>query len=193
MPSDTMTPSEIELLAFHLHHSTNYLEFGSGYSTYLACTCSSIETVVSVETWEQWIVKLRAYYSEIEQAESSGKLHFQLVNIGPVKAWGYPEDQSYKHLWPEYSQAPSFDDRQYDLVLLDGRFRVACALKGILSLSEDCTLLMHDYPSRPEYGIVEDFWLQTECVDSLSAFRKKETIDKDRLRRLIHHFDDIPV
>ena len=45
----------------------------------------------------------------------------------------------------------------FDAALVDGRFRVACALKLLPFLTQDSVLFMHDFWRRPMYHAVLDF------------------------------------
>ncbi len=52
------------------------------------------------------------------------------------------------------------------MVLVDGRFRVACALKCLRLLRDraNWTLVFDDYFSRPAYAVVADFAEPSECL-----------------------------
>ncbi|WP_286931853.1 hypothetical protein [Leclercia sp. UBA5958] len=53
------------------------------------------------------------------------------VDIGPNKAWGYPIDDTHQEKFTDYSKTILQHDRAFDLILVDGRFRVACTLNAI--------------------------------------------------------------
>ena len=53
--------------------------------------------------------------------------------------------------WPAYWRDPWDAAGEVDLVLVDGRFRVACALAGLPRLAADARLLVHDFWPRPAY------------------------------------------
>ena len=77
------------------------------------------------------------------------------AEIGQVRGWGTPIGPPtcswlrYHHtIW---ERIPAKD---VDFVLIDGRFRVACALQCFLRCRPDCVYLMHDFTFRPEYHLV---------------------------------------
>ena len=53
--------------------------------------------------------------------------------------------------WPAYWRDPWEAAGAVDLVLVDGRFRVACALAGVPRLGADAVLLVHDFWQRASY------------------------------------------
>ena len=53
--------------------------------------------------------------------------------------------------WPAYWRDPWEAAGPVDLVLVDGRFRVACALAGLSRLDPDAVLLVHDFWDRASY------------------------------------------
>jgi hypothetical protein len=76
----------------------------------------------------------------------------------------------------DYSLAFSQRDSDTDLVLVDGRFRVACALQIVLS-NYTGIVLLHD-AQRPEYQPLFNFFTVLERVDNLVALRVLSTVDK---------------
>ena len=82
------------------------------------------------------------------------------MNI-PVKpqGWGYPVGNPKQ--WPSYSNAITQigdDVKKLDVVLIDGRFRVACALKIHSLIRDDCVVLFDDFMNRPFYHVVLDYY-----------------------------------
>ena len=61
-------------------------------------------------------------------AEKSGQLVFKLVDIGPVIEWGKPANAEHIASWPAYFLSIWSElDALPGVILVDGRFRVACA------------------------------------------------------------------
>ena len=69
-----------------------------------------------------------------------------------------------------------------DTILIDGRFRVACALASLLNLerASPCALLVDDYDDRPHYRMLEDFADRVSMQGCMALFRKKADFDADR-------------
>ena len=77
------------------------------------------------------------------------------ANIGRVKEWSNPLGQpdsswlAYHHKIWEKIPAKSLD-----FTLIDGRFRLACALQCFLRCRQNNVYLIHDFTTRPEYHLV---------------------------------------
>ena len=68
------------------------------------------------------------------------------------------------------------DERQkIDLVLVDGRFRVACSLKCFAIIKPDCLIAFDDFLKRPQYHIVLDYYNIVEKTkdNSMVILQKK--------------------
>ncbi|MTJ50461.1 hypothetical protein [Dolichospermum sp. UHCC 0259] len=188
----TMTESEKNILHAYIGSSLNYLEFGSGESTIYASGLPTIHTVTSVESSRQFINDFLMQNSDVQNALKNKKLNFHIVDIGETVAWGYPKDEAKKHLWPNYSLSVFNGDLQYDLVLVDGRFRVASTLCSILSTPDACKILIHDFWNRPEYKIVLEFLQVIDKVDTMGVFAKIDSIDCHKVQSIIRKYQYLP-
>ena len=189
----TMTSEEFSMLHTYLHKSQHYLEFGSGVSTLHASCVPKIKTIDSVESSEGFADNLIKRYSAIQTALSMEKLKFKIIDIGETGNFGFPLNESKKNLWPNYSKSIFLDKSNHDLVLIDGRFRVACTLQCILNTPNDCTILIHDFWNRPEYHILLKFLHPLERVDTFGVFNKKDqTLDMDEINMLIYQYQYLP-
>ena len=103
------------------------------------------------------------------------RLFFYYVDIGKTKEWGFPISNDSKEIFPNYSNDifNSVDSNTLDIVLIDGRFRVACLLSVILNMSstEDTIILFHDFWNREKYHIVLKYVTEIERVDTLAVFK----------------------
>lgn len=191
-PISAMSPAEKELLHSYIRASTRYLEFGAGESTIFAAGVPTIRTITSVESSEQFVLDNLMPDPAVGRAVSAGTLTFQIVDIGETGRWGYPKDGSRRHLWPNYSLSVFRRKCEHDLVLIDGRFRVACALNCILNEPPACTMLIHDFWNRPEYHLLLDFLTTEKRVDTLGVFRRAGTVDARRVQSLIRKYQYLP-
>lgn len=188
----TMTKGELDMLHSYLDSCTNYLEFGSGESTIYASSAPMIKTIDSVESAEIYINENLNLNTEIHTALSNGKLLFHTIDIGDPIEWGDPKNESKKHLWPNYSLSVFSKKSKHDLVLVDGRFRVACTLNSILNTPEYCIIIIHDFWNRPEYHIVVKYLEIIDRVDSLCVFKKHKDVDLKKLQSLIKIYQYLP-
>ena len=82
-----------------------------------------------------------------------------------------------RNRWKRYALAPWHNDTSFlpDLVLIDGRFRVACALTTIKYLTNkvDFEILVDDYGDRPEYREIEKYVQLTSMQGRMAVFKPK--------------------
>ena len=182
-----MSDTEVALLKEALHSAKNYLEYGAGGSTRLAVSVTSILKIIAVDSDPAFISSQLLTDPNIQVATRSGQLRFVLVDIGPTKAWGHPVDCSKSHLWPNYALCPYLHDFDPDLILIDGRFRVACGLAAALQ-APNATVLIHDYPNRTEYHILERFYKIEACADKLVRCRRVAKPDEEEARGLLKDY-----
>jgi hypothetical protein len=171
-----MSDREIEFLKLNLEPSRTYLEFGAGGSTELAAQ-NHHRRIVSVETDAAWIEKLKLE-PIIQLAIEQGRLKFEHIDIGPVRPWGFPEGESLFRNWPMYHTVPFVKyDWHYDLILIDGRFRVSCALAAHSFMEDEAIMLFHDYPNRMWYSEIEKFFDIVNSAETFFSFRKRKNIN----------------
>ncbi len=163
----------------------NYLEYGSGNSTKMAARTPTLPCITSVESDPAFVRRELSDDPDIHSAIVSGRLRFLMVDIGVTKEWGHPVDRSKAYLWPNYSLCPYLHGYLPDLILIDGRFRVACGLVAALQ-APGATILIHDYANRPEYHVLEQFLKIEERVASLVKCRRKLQIDEIVARALLN-------
>jgi len=75
------------------------------------------------------------------------------------------------------------------LVLVDGRFRVACVLESLLSLSplSETQILLDDYVGRPEYAVVEEY-ADVKIVGRMAVLHPRRLVDRINVRRLVRQY-----
>lgn len=178
-----MTEAECALFTSYLEKAKAVLEFGAGGSTALAGRLG-VPHVVSVESDKAWLDML-AGQPDLKNV-TFVPLH---VDIGPTGAWGFPSDKATAASWPAYYSAVwSKLDRAPDLILVDGRFRVACALSCVLNAKPGTVIIVHDFWNRPEYHVILRYLICTDRVDTLGVFKAAQTVDwKSLAGDLISH------
>ena len=92
--------------------------------------------------------------------------------------WGKPQGRELAAKWPAYYlDVWQGMERMPDVVLVDGRWRVACALQALLRCDAGATVMFHDFWNRPNYHGVLDFTDVVERVDNLAVLRRNPDID----------------
>ena len=130
----------------------------------------------SRNTWHDHdVYRIRAVYPESrchQKALQTSRLRFLVPDIGQTGDWGVPENSDSMHLWPNYALCPFLHGSVLpDLVLIDGRFRVACSLVVAMQ-APSTTILVHDYTLRPAYKILEAFLTIEKTIDTLVMLRR---------------------
>jgi hypothetical protein len=160
-----LAPLDKRMFYRYLDQAHHYLEFGSGGSTFQACMTSNIESIESVESDARWHEKVARSLDSTARAKST--LHLVDLSCQPG-TWGYPGKECPAAQMSKYSNPPT-DAHMVDLVLIDGRFRVACCLKLFPLISDDCRIVFDDFiPRKSSYNAVLNFF---EVVDSTSDER----------------------
>lgn len=130
-----------------LSRSRVYVEYGCGGSTVMAFRESSAK-IISVDSDKWWLDYVFNFISG-----DASRLDACHVDLGEVGSWGFPlssdADGSVYCSWP-WGRTKSAD-----LVLVDGRFRVACLMKTLLSARPGTTVVFEDYYGRDFYYAAE--------------------------------------
>ena len=173
-------------------NSQSYLEFGSGASTLFAA--QNVGEVTTVESDPRFLDAVVRRAQSLVSSSRLDHLNFLNGNIGGTGPWGKPIWPSIArpHRWSRYPLAP-WDamgaDLRPDVVLVDGRFRVACALALITRQPEgQWTLLVDDYSERPEYGPIAEFAQLEGLHGRMAEFHPKKDAGTDSAAKALAHF-----
>lgn len=169
-PTLTMPAPEAEALRVAYEAAEVILEYGSGGSTVLAAEMPG-KHVTTVESDRKWARMMKRWFQANPPAEGS-QVEVIWSNIGATRAWGHPVDDSEWRRFADYPlavwQRPGF--RHPDVVLVDGRFRIGCALATAFSATRPLTLLFDDYTRRKWFHKVEEFLGTPHLIGRLAAF-----------------------
>jgi hypothetical protein len=185
-----MSSDEINLLRSYLGIiQGNYWGFGCGGSDFIACRDGKhLTSITSIDSSQEWIDKVKSN-DLIKQFVDQEKINFIYVDInGDEKSWGRPKDRSKVVNWSKYSSSIRDSGKLYSLVLIDGRFRVACALNTLYAIDGNSIVLFHDYNDRPHYHCIEEFYEILFSVDSMVVLRRKEVWDQDNVQKLLSKY-----
>lgn len=172
-----MSKAERLLFGAALDRAKSYFEFGSGGSTVWAVKRGLI--VQGVESDVKWIETLKSTLGD--------QCQLTHIDIGPTGDWGYPSSPKHSYYFKNYSQAIFNTEQAFDLILVDGRFRVACVIASvqhILAKAKDPRaprIFIHDFWNRPAYHTVLDFLEPIESVESAVLLRLKTDINPHAL------------
>ena len=177
------TVNEQDFFVKIVNSGKKYLEFGSGGSTFLALLKTNIESVMSIESDNNWLDYLKKW-DFITKNLNDNRLEFKHIDIGKTGVVGRPMDDTKKELWANYSKQIFEERKDFDVVFIDGRFRVACALQTILNCKKDVKILMHDYSIRPYYHCILEFLDIIDIIDTMCLFKIKDDIDMNAVQKM---------
>lgn len=162
-----MIKKEIDLLKNYISNASSYFEYGCGGSTVLVNSYSNIKYMVSIDSCSEWIDKTK------QQISDASKLNFHYIDInGNCSNWGSPIDDSKISDWIKYPSSILEQKENFDLVLVDGRFRVACCAAAAMKMSKSSFLLLHDCERYKEIPLKK-----IDQVESLAAYIKEDIDD----------------
>lgn len=139
-----MSPAEISLLSRALLNASSYFEWGSGSSTVRALRMGGVRAVTVVDTSKAALACLLHHPA----AAAFPRLRALFADIaGDDERAGNPKDRSLIQHWPGVSNAVLHypDPLSLDVVLIDGRFRAAAAMKTASAVRDDTSILVHDW------------------------------------------------
>jgi len=178
-----LTPNDLVLFHQYLSNiSSNisnipkvYLEFGCGGSTLVACREPSIDTILFVESDPRWYEEVKKQCLDINVKKTILPL-FRGLNVVHQNNWGHPGPGCTDAQKKAYSEPPPIPPHTTVVVLVDGRFRVACCLKLFFVLHDQDVILFDDFlPRQDKYGVVLDYYdIIDQTVDhNMVVLRKK--------------------
>lgn len=149
-----MDDKEIDKIVSYLRPEHKVFEWGCGGSTlYFSQYVSSYRSIEHNKKW---------YYELYKLKTPNIDLHHYSIKNNP----------------DEYINAISNYPEQYDIILIDGRYRVKCALTAKKYLINNGILLVHDYFNRPYYSDIEKYY---SLIDSIKDTEQTLAIFKNEI------------
>ncbi|MDO5369202.1 hypothetical protein [Paracoccus sp. (in: a-proteobacteria)] len=165
------------------------LEYGSGGSTFLALRAGA-GFVMSVESDRAWSQRIT---DALEAEFPADRFLVHHADIGPTLPWGRPaKNAPFRrfHLYP----AAIWDHPQFrhpDVVLIDGRFRVACFLTTMIRCTRPVTVLFDDYIDREAYHWIEELVPRAGMIGRMARFDvHPQSLPPEQLTRFAGAFTD---
>jgi hypothetical protein len=169
--------NDIKMYYRYLDKATVYFEYGSGGSTYQANLKPNIQKIYTVESDKTWMDKLNSVIT------NNSKITYIYNEMGTKPhTWGYPCGRCLKTDLINYSEHIrnlSVEERsKIDLVMIDGRFRVACCLKCFDIINDSCYIAFDDFLIRKKYHIILVYYEIVEKTEDkrMVILRKKKNI-----------------
>ncbi|MDO5657524.1 MAG: hypothetical protein Q4G36_04300 [Paracoccus sp. (in: a-proteobacteria)] len=160
------------------------LEYGSGGSTQMAAQMPQ-KFIMSSESDKEWARSLR---HKLSLAKVQSRVIVHHVDIGETGPWGRPQSSL---AWRKFFRYPNdiWDQvwfRHPDVILIDGRFRVACLVTSMLRIERPTLVLFDDYGVRPLYHEIEDLIRPRRMIGRMAEFmiEPKKICPEDVVRLL---------
>ena len=167
------------------------LEYGSGGSTLLAGRMPG-KTVFTVENDLNWAKGMQRW---IEQADLPSPPRIHSIDIGPTGAWARPKNAK---AWKRFHQYPLqvWDEPFFeapDVILIDGRFRIACFVTAFLRVRKPTIVLFDDYLDRPHYHVVERLLKPSATIGRMARFdlQPLAEVPRDELTWLVASYNEV--
>lgn len=184
-------PNDKSMFYKYLNTCKYYFEYGSGGSTYHASMRDNIKLMYSIESDLAFINKVK---QNIENKPYINLIHIDMKT--KINTWGYPGEESCIYDWNKYSGAILEIDKakalKIDLILIDGRFRVACCLKCCNIINDNCYIIFDDFLNRPEYHICLNYYnIIEQTPDNCMVILQKKQTSPPSLE-IINKYEQIP-
>ena len=128
-----MLPTDLKEFCYFMKPENKYFEFGAGGSTNVAAYFK-LNKVYSVDSNVKWHNTIKNY--------NFGDITFITIDLKADDV-GFPGPGTNVEDWKKYIQAykPEYNA---DIILIDGRFRVAYGLDIFSKIRQDTLVLIHD-------------------------------------------------
>lgn len=188
-PDLTLPEAEAAWLRACCEAADTILEYGSGGSTVVAAGMAG-KRVFSVESDAEWLARMEAWFAA---HPPQAALHLHHGDIGPTLKWGHPAGPKAYRSFHQYPLSV-WDREDFvhpDLVLIDGRFRVACFYTVLMRATRPVTVLFDDYIEREHYHGVEEIVPRAELRGRMARFEiTPQPVPPERLTGIIAAFAD---
>lgn len=161
----------------YLENINIYFEYGGGGSTYQASIRKNIKNIYSVESDMVWQKKLKQVIKN-----PNIKYIYNEMDTQP-NTWGGPGKNATNIQKINYSnqitKLSKEEQDSIDLVLIDGRFRVACCLKCYDIIKDNCLIAFDDFLNRPQYHIVLEYFdiIEKTQDNRMVILKKKKNVN----------------
>ncbi|PXF50143.1 hypothetical protein BWQ96_00303 [Gracilariopsis chorda] len=163
---------EVNMVLRHMNNIDTYLEWGSGGSTHNFPQFA--KRAYSIEHDETWCTKM------IDQISKRPELKHLQYNCVPIargtKGWGVSspfEEGDYKVFKKYVDQIDNLRVPIFDMVLIDGRARVDCAVKALSYIGDHSVVVVHDAEriwTHRKYARVLHYY---DIVDSIGGSERQ--------------------
>jgi hypothetical protein len=182
---ETLFDGDDKLFKSYLKNCKLYFEYGVGASTRWVLANSN-SNIIAVDTDKEWIDYVNIKVSNM-------RVNLIWVNLGDLTKWGRPNSYKYRNSFIDYVSGVWNFKKQADVILIDGRFRVACFLYSLLHSKTGSVIIFDDYFDRSWYHIIEEVISLHDKCGRQAIFKVPKVYDKkltlDLLNKFLYVFD----
>jgi hypothetical protein len=195
-----MFPEEFEFIVKLMANARpqTYLEWGCGASTSFYPLLASGD-VYAIDGYPPWCKQV-SEEPRVQCMVKEGRLKFvcppllggngsqvQMGGLGMIPITT-PEKDVLSAMQIYVEAIDTLGVTTLDVALVDGRFRLQCAIKLLPYLKPDSVLLMHDFFLRSKYHAVLEYYDVIGYARSVVALKKKEGLSEEVERDLYKRF-----
>ena len=164
----------------YLKNCNIYFEYGVGESTTWVLDNTS-SRIISVDTDKKWIDK-------VDISKNKKRIDINWINLGEIENWGRPKAYKYRKHFIDYISNVWTFNLKADVILIDGRFRVACFLYSLINAKEGSIIIFDDYMNRPHYHVVEEILEVYENCGRQVVFKVPQVFNRQLAEELLQKF-----
>ncbi len=164
----------------YLDNCNFYFEYGVGASTNWVLENTSSQ-IIAVDTDKKWI-------ETINIANKSSQIKLNWINLGDLEKWGRPKSYVYKEHFIDYISNVWQFNIKADVVLIDGRFRVACFLYSLINAKAGSIIIFDDYNNRQYYHIIEEIVPIYKIYGRQAVFRVPKHFNRSSAENMLNKF-----
>ena len=157
-----------------------YFEYGVGDSTTWVLENTS-SRIISVDTDKKWINK-------VDISKRKKRIDIYWINLGEIENWGRPKTYEYRKYFINYISCVWTFKFKADVILIDGRFRVASFLFSLINAKEGSIIIFDDYKNRPHYHVIEEVLEVHKYCGRQAVFRVPRIFNRPLARELLNNF-----
>ena len=158
-----------------------YGEYGVGDSTLWVFNNTQAK-ILAVDTSKKWISKIKS------KLNLSDRVIIEWINVGTLGNWGRPISYEKRNFFHDYLKSIWMHKEKPQLILIDGRFRVACFLFSLINGNPGTKIIFDDYINRSRYHLVEEFIKPIETFGRQALFVIPDNLDVENIKKTIDQF-----
>jgi len=169
------------------YEASSVFEFGLGESTLIAAA-TQVPRYAGVDSAAEWVESTRdkaAEQNRINHFTSMSHFRFYFSDIGATKDWGFAEKNLAKNEYDYQVSALMAEQEAFDVYLVDGRYRVACACVSFLHAMKHggdldrLRVAVHDndpeHQKKRQYNVLQEVADVVVKNKKLWVYRLKDT------------------